>query len=88
MHHHDEAQTNLERYGKSTFAGMIRGWIDEWMRCGMPESPDEIALLSAVKSLFRNIRYDIYAVAQREKRRAWFVYLPSVFPVYVLYLQL
>lgn len=42
----DEAQNNLERYCKSMVAGMIWGWIDEWMRQGMPEDPDEIALLS------------------------------------------
>ncbi len=41
-----EAQHNLERYAKSMIAGMIWGWADEWMRQGMPESPDEIALLS------------------------------------------
>ena len=41
-----EAQHNLERYAKSMIAGMIWGWVDEWMRQGMPESPDEIALLS------------------------------------------
>lgn len=41
-----EAQHNLERYAKSMIAGMIWGWVDEWMRKGMPESPDEIALLS------------------------------------------
>lgn len=43
----DEAQNNLERYGKSMFAGMLFGWLDEWMRQGMTETPDEIALLSA-----------------------------------------
>ena len=43
----DEAQNNIERYFKSMIAGMIWGWIDEWMRQGMPEDPDEIALLSA-----------------------------------------
>ena len=42
-----EAQHNLERYAKSMIAGMIWGWLDEWMRQGMPEDPDEIALLSA-----------------------------------------
>lgn len=42
-----EATSNLERYGKSMFAGLLFGWLDEWMRQGMPESPDEIALLSA-----------------------------------------
>ena len=43
----DEAQNNIERYFKSMIAGMIWGWLDEWMRQGMPEDPDEIALLSA-----------------------------------------
>lgn len=31
----DEAQNNIERYAKSTFAGMIFGAVDEWMRQGM-----------------------------------------------------
>lgn len=42
----DEAESNLERYAKSMFAGMIWGWIDEWMRQGMPETPDELNLLT------------------------------------------
>lgn len=42
-----EATSNIERYGKSMFAGLLFGWVDEWMRQGMPEDPDEIALLSA-----------------------------------------
>lgn len=42
----DKSKVNLERYGKSMLAGMLFGWLDEWMRQGMPESPDEIALLS------------------------------------------
>ena len=42
-----EAQHNLERYAKSMIAGMIWGWVDEWMRQGMPESPDEIAMLTS-----------------------------------------
>ena len=41
-----KSQINLERYAKSMFAGMIFGWLDEWMRQEMPESPDELALLS------------------------------------------
>ena len=41
-----EAQHNLERYAKSMIAGMIWGWVDEWMRQGMPESPDELAMLA------------------------------------------
>lgn len=40
------AQTNLERYTKSMFAGAIFGWLDEWARQGMPETPEEIALLA------------------------------------------
>lgn len=43
----DEAQSSLERYGKAMFAGMLFGWLAEWMRCGMPESPDELILLTA-----------------------------------------
>ena len=42
----DKSNINLERYGKSMLAGMLFGWLDEWMRQGMPETPDEIALLS------------------------------------------
>ena len=40
------AQTNLERYTKSMFAGAIFGWLDEWARQGMPETPEEIVLLT------------------------------------------
>lgn len=43
----DEAQNNVERYVKSMTAGALFGWIDEWMRQGMPETPDEIILLFA-----------------------------------------
>ena len=42
----NKSTANLERYAKSMFAGMLFGWLDEWMRQGMPESPDEITLLS------------------------------------------
>ena len=28
-------------------AGMLFGWVDEWMRQGMPETPEEIVLLTA-----------------------------------------
>lgn len=42
----NEAKNSIERYAKSMLAGMIFGWIDEWMRQGMPETPEEIALLS------------------------------------------
>jgi len=40
------ASNNLERYSKAMFAGAVFGWLDEWARQGMPETPDEIALLS------------------------------------------
>ena len=43
----NEAQSNLERYGKSMVAGMLFGWVDEWMRQGMLETPEELALLTA-----------------------------------------
>ncbi len=43
----EEAPTHLDRYGKSMFAGMLFGWIDEWMRQGMPEKPEEIILLTS-----------------------------------------
>ena len=42
----DESKNNIERYTKSMIAGMVFGWIDEWMRQGMPESPEEITLIS------------------------------------------
>ena len=43
----NEATHNFERYGRSMIAGMIFGWVDEWMRHGMPETPEELALLNA-----------------------------------------
>lgn len=43
----DEAENNVERYVKSMVAGMIWGWIDEWLRQGMPETPDELILLTS-----------------------------------------
>lgn len=42
----EEAQNNVERYFKSMLAGLIFGWLDEWMRQGMPESPEELVLLT------------------------------------------
>ena len=42
----NEAKSNMERYIKSMFAGTIFGWLDEWARQGMPETPDELALLT------------------------------------------
>ena len=29
------------------FAGLLFGWVYEWMRRGMPETPEEIVLLTA-----------------------------------------
>lgn len=43
----NEAQSNIERYGKSMFAGMLFGWLGEWRRQGMPEEPDKLTLLMA-----------------------------------------
>ncbi len=43
----DEAGTNIESYFKSLTAGMIWGWVDEWMRRGMQEHPEELVLLAS-----------------------------------------
>ena len=43
----NESQNNIERYVKSMISGMIFGWVDEWMRLGMPESPEELSLLTS-----------------------------------------
>ena len=43
----DESSNNVERYVKSTFAGLIFGMVDEWMRQGMQESPEELLFLFA-----------------------------------------
>lgn len=42
------APNQVERYVRSTFAGMTFGMVDEWMRRGMQETPDEILHLTAV----------------------------------------
>lgn len=42
----DESQNNIERYSKSLVAGSIFGWVDEWMRQGMKETPQEIIKLT------------------------------------------
>lgn len=44
----DEAPNQIERYVRSTMAGLTFGMVDEWMRCGMQESPDEILRLTKV----------------------------------------
>ncbi len=43
----DECNTNIERYLKSLFAGLIFGTVDEWIRQGMKETPEEIVLLTS-----------------------------------------
>ncbi len=43
----DECETNIEKYGKSLFAGLIFGAVDEWIRQGMNETPEEIILLTS-----------------------------------------
>ena len=43
----DESSNNVERYVKSTFAGLIFGMVDEWMRQGMQESPEQLLFLFA-----------------------------------------
>ena len=48
----NEAKSNLEKYAKSMIAGMIWGWVDEWMRQGMPETPEE---LLALCRLYQNL---------------------------------
>ena len=43
----DEAQNNIERYAKSMVAGTIFGWVDEWFRQGLKETPQEILAFTA-----------------------------------------
>ncbi len=45
----DESETNVESYMKSAIAGTVFGLVDEWMRRGMQETPDQI--LDIVKDL-------------------------------------
>ena len=40
-------QPNSEAYMRASLAGGIFGWCDEWVRRGMPESPEEMASLAA-----------------------------------------
>lgn len=44
----EESQNNVERYLKSSVAGAIFGWIDEWLRQEMKESPQEIQAIIAM----------------------------------------
>ncbi len=43
----DESKNNIERYAKSTVTGLIFGAVDEWMRQGMQETPEQIIALTA-----------------------------------------
>lgn len=45
----DESQNNVERYAKSSVAGAVFGWIDEWLRQGMKETPEEILAITGQK---------------------------------------
>lgn len=49
----DSSSNSIERYIKSMVAGTTFGMIDEWMRGGMQESPDDIIRLA--ESLTPNI---------------------------------
>lgn len=40
-----EAEERGERYRRSMFAGLIFGWLDEWMRLGMTETAEEMTRL-------------------------------------------
>lgn len=40
-----EAESGGERYRRSMFAGLVFGWLDEWLRRGMAESAEEMARL-------------------------------------------
>lgn len=42
----DSAQSPIERYQKASFAGLIFGTIDEWLRGGMQETPREMLRLT------------------------------------------
>ena len=42
----DESANNIARYIKSTFSGLTFGIVDEWMRLGMQETPEQIIALT------------------------------------------
>lgn len=44
----EEARNPIERYLKAMIAGTIFGWVDEWLRLGMKESPAELITLTAM----------------------------------------
>ncbi len=43
----DESESNVESYIKSTLAGYAFGLVDEWMRRGMQETPEQFLALAA-----------------------------------------
>ncbi len=43
----DESESNVESYIKSTLAGYTFGLVDEWMRRGMQETPEQFLALAA-----------------------------------------
>lgn len=43
----EDPANRMECYLRSAFAGMTFGMVDEWMRSGMQESPEELLRLSA-----------------------------------------
>ncbi len=42
-----ESESNIESYMKSAIAGTVFGLVDEWMRRGMQETPEQIFALAA-----------------------------------------
>ncbi len=43
----NESENNVESYIKSAVAGTVFGLVDEWMRRGMQETPEQILALAA-----------------------------------------
>lgn len=43
----DQSESNVESYMKSAIAGTMFGLVDEWMRRGMQETPEQILALAA-----------------------------------------
>ncbi len=43
----NESTSNIESYLKSAIAGAVFGLVDEWMRRGMQETPEQIIALTA-----------------------------------------
>ncbi len=43
----DKEESNVAAYGKAWFASGLFGWIEEWIRRDMKETPEELQLLMA-----------------------------------------